>query len=182
MVVPALLDREVWPLETIGTPGHLKRMLQVGDLAPDFRSTDQHGYACTLDNLLRDGPLVLYFYPRDFSFVCTKEACAFRDEHAAFTIAGALICGVSTDSSESHERFAAANEIPFPLVADEKKEIVRSYDVEAFFGVFAKRVTYVIGQDRRIASVHHHELSPRRHVEEVKRTLITLGVDVAAVA
>jgi peroxiredoxin Q/BCP len=150
-------------------------MLKIGSEAPSFSAVDQHGYPCSLETLLRDGPLVLYFYPRDFSFVCTREACAFRDEHESLTIAGAMICGVSSDSSSSHERFADVNEIPFPLIADPDREIVDAYDVRSIFGI-AKRVTYVIGTDGRIASVHHHELSARRHVEEVKRTLSGLGV------
>jgi peroxiredoxin Q/BCP len=156
-------------------------MLQPGDQAPEFSAVDQHGYPCSLSTLLRDGPLVLYFYPRDFSFVCTREACAFRDEHAELTIAGAMVCGVSVDSSESHERFAERHEIPFPLVSDPQGEILAAYDVKSFFGLFAKRVSYVIGTDGRIVSVHHHELSARRHVEDVKQTLATVGVDVAAV-
>jgi peroxiredoxin Q/BCP len=156
-------------------------MLQRGDIAPEFTTIDQHGYECSLSSMLRDGPLVLYFYPRDFSFVCTREACAFRDEHAEITIAGAMVCGVSPDSRASHERFSDINEIPFPLVADEDGEILRAYDVGSFLGLFAKRVTYVIDQDRRVRSVHHHELSAQRHVEGVKESLLEVGVDVAAV-
>jgi peroxiredoxin Q/BCP len=156
-------------------------MLKIGDIAPNFFAKDQHGYDTSLSTLLRDGPLVLYFYPRDFSFVCTREACAFRDEHAALTIAGAMVCGVSVDSSTSHERFSALHNIPYPLIADPGREIVSNYDVRSLFGPFAKRVTYVIGTDRRVRSVHHHEFSAQRHVADVRAVLLSIGVDVAAV-
>lgn len=128
--------------------------------------------------MLRLGPVVLYFYPRDFAYLCTKEACAFREEHEALSIAGASLCGVSMDDRKTHIRFSEDHDIPFPLLADPRGEVVDAYGARSLLGIIAKRVTYVIDRDRRIASVHHHEMSVKKHLAGVAKALGSLGLNV----
>ncbi len=151
-------------------------MLDVGHRAPDFIAEDQYGERCTLDQLVKDGPVVLYFYPRDFSFVCTQQACAFRDEHELLTFAGATVCGVNGATVESHGDFADAHNIPFPLVSDSGGDIADLYQVGSILGLVRQRVTYVIDRDKTVRGVHHHELSTRRHLDGVFDTLEGMGL------
>ncbi len=149
-------------------------MLQLGATAPDFRATDQAGVEHTLASLLATGPVVLYFYPKDFTLVCTRQACAFRDEHTALVSQGVKIVGVSRDTVESHRRFADAHQVPFPLLADPNQVICRAYDVLGLLGLVLKRVTYVIDQGSVIRGVFHHELSAGKHLEDVRASLEAL--------
>jgi peroxiredoxin Q/BCP len=103
-------------------------MPEVGQPAPDFSSTDQHGNAFSLA-ALRGSPVVLYFYPKDDTPGCTKEACAFRDARALYQKAGAQVVGVSPDDVKSHKKFADKYELPFTLVADPDQAICQQYGV-----------------------------------------------------
>src|SRR5947209_10715903 len=102
--------------------------LKEGDKAPDFSADTGGGGRASLSDF-KGKNVVLYFYPRDNTPGCTKEACAFRDEFAAFKNKGAAVLGVSTDSAKSHDKFAQKYKLPFTLVADEDKRIVRAYGV-----------------------------------------------------
>src|SRR5262245_20217653 len=128
-------------------------MLAVGDVAPDFEGLDQDGAKLTLSSLLEKGKLVLYFYPRDFTTVCTMQVCLFRDSDSMLSKLGAQVVGVSSDSVESHRGFADKHEVGFRLIADPDLGIIKAYDVGRWLLGFAKRVTYVIGRDRRILGV-----------------------------
>jgi peroxiredoxin Q/BCP len=127
-------------------------MVDVGKPAPDFTLDDQHGTIVTLSKL-KGSPIVLYFYPKDDTPGCTKEACSFRDDFAAFKKAGATILGVSPDSSESHAKFVKKFDLPFILLADKGNKVCEAYGVwkeknmygRKYMGV--ERTTYVI--DRR---------------------------------
>lgn len=146
-------------------------MLKPGDEAPEFTARDQHGQERSLGEFIQDACLVLYFYPKDFTFVCTKEACAFRDHHAELAAAGATIAGVSYDDVETHKRFADVHELPFPLLDDKDRSLTKAYDAFGFLKLMPKRVTYVIGPDRLVRGVFHHELSAQKHVNDVKKLL-----------
>jgi peroxiredoxin Q/BCP len=146
-------------------------VLKIGDEAPAITALDQFGEARTLDELLSGGQLVLYFYPKDFTLVCTKQACAFRDDFESLAASGANVAGVSFDAVESHKKFSDAHNLPFPLLDDAGKRIARDYDVMGFFKMFPKRVTYVIGPDRRIRGVFHSELSANKHLQAVRSVL-----------
>ena len=122
-------------------------MLKVGEVAPEFELSDQDGNQVSLTNLLADGPVVLYFYPIDFSPVCTAQACAMRDNYDSATVNGVQIVGVSPQGSDSHARFASAHNLPFPLLADPKKTVVKAYGVDGMFGMGTRRATFLIGQD-----------------------------------
>lgn len=148
-------------------------MLAVGDSAPDFEGLDQDGAQTTLGGLLEQGKLVLYFYPRDFTTVCTAQACIFRDADETLTKLGAQVVGVSSDTVDSHRRFARKHNVQFRLIADPDLTIIKAYDVNRWLLGIAKRVTYVIGRDRRILGVFHHELSAQKHLDDVRKLLET---------
>ena len=142
-----------------------------GSAAPDFEGVDQSGAKITLDELLSLGRLVLYFYPRDFTRVCTSQAYLFRDASRELAQLNATIAGVSTDSASSHAKFATEHQIPFRLIADPERRITRAYDADRWLG-FTKRVTYVIGSDKKILGAFQHELSAQKHLEDVRRVLL----------
>ncbi|MBI1817707.1 MAG: thioredoxin-dependent thiol peroxidase [Deltaproteobacteria bacterium] len=111
-------------------------MLAVGNKAPAFNLPDQDGKTVSLKSLLSTGAVVLYFYPKDDTPGCTKEACSFRDDFSAFKKAGAQIVGVSKDSAAAHTKFRAKYKLPFALLADEDTHVVQAY------GVWKDKVLY----------------------------------------
>ena len=129
--------------------------LKAGDPAPDFSGTDTEGQARSLADY-RGKKLVLYFYPKDDTPGCTKEACSLRDNGADIRAKGAEVLGVSTDSVASHQRFTKKFRLTFPLMADTDKRIAKSYDaiggITGMLGI-AKRVTYIIDEQGKIAHV-----------------------------
>lgn len=138
--------------------------LEAGDDAPGFELPDQDGEPVHLADLLADGPVVLYFYPKDGTFGCTREACAFRDDHDAFLEAGARIVGISADPPESHRAFREEHDLPFTLLSDVDGAVRDAYGVGSLG--LPGRVTFVVGGDGRIRHVFSSQLQPRRHVEE----------------
>jgi len=124
-------------------------MVEVGQPAPDFTLPDQNGEEVTLSQF-RGSPVVLYFYPKDDTPGCTKEACAFRDARAPYEKAGAKVIGVSPDDVKAHKKFAEKYELPFTLVADAEKEVCRTYGVWQQKNLYGKvsmgvvRTTFVI--------------------------------------
>ena len=118
--------------------------MQIGDRAPEFELQDQEGQWRSLAQFVEAGPLVLYFYPIDFSPVCTAQACAMRDRYDSAAVKGIQIVGVSAQSVASHARFAAMHELPFPLLADPDKRVIKAYDADGFMGFGTRRVTYLI--------------------------------------
>lgn len=125
-------------------------MLQTGDTAPDFALNDQSGTPRTLGDLIAGGRLVLYFYPADFSPVCTKQACTLRDEHDRLVGAGTRVAGVSTGSVGTHAKFAKVFGLPFPVLADPDKAVCRAYGVLGPLGLWTNRISYLIGPDRKV--------------------------------
>jgi peroxiredoxin Q/BCP len=125
-------------------------MLAKGTKAPEFELADQDGRKHTLKSLLAGGPLILYFYPADFTPGCTKEACSFRDLHQELMKAKLRVVGVSPQDVASHRRFADEHDLNFPLLADPDKVAVKAYDVDGPLGFGVRRGTYLIGRDGRI--------------------------------
>jgi peroxiredoxin Q/BCP len=147
-------------------------MLPKGSIAPSFEGIDQHSKRHTLEELLSGGQhVVLYFYPRDFTRVCTIEACIFRDSERELADLKARVVGVSTDSAETHLKFAERHRVNFPLLADENGAIAKAYHADRWFFGLTKRMTYVIAPTREIIAVFHHELSAAKHLEDVRRVL-----------
>lgn len=125
-------------------------MLEKGARAPDFELQDQDRRRHTLKSLLADGPLILYFYPADFTPGCTKEACSFRDLHQELMKAKLRVVGVSPQDVDSHHRFADKHQLNFPLLADPDKTVIKAYDLDGPLGFGVRRGTYLIGRDGRI--------------------------------
>lgn len=132
--------------------------LQAGDMAPSFTTVDQDGNTVALEQLQGE-IVVLYFYPKDDTPGCTKEACAFRDLAATFAEAGARIFGVSRDPANKHQKFREKYELNFPLLVDENSEICEAYGVLKEKNMYGKvsigieRTTFVINKEGRIAQV-----------------------------
>ena len=149
--------------------------LREGDPAPEFSSTTNGGGTISLAEL-KGKNVILYFYPKDDTSGCTKEACAFRDDFAEFKQRGAVVLGVSTDSVKSHDKFVKKYKLPFTLLADEDKKIVKAYGVwgrKMLFGVLytgIHRVTFLIGPDGRIRKIWP-DVKPEEHAKEVLNSL-----------
>jgi peroxiredoxin Q/BCP len=139
----------------------------VGESAPDFRLQDQNGEWQSLEQH-RGRWIALYFYPKDDTPGCTKEACAFRDNIFAFDELNALILGVSLDDVESHAEFAEKYSLPFPILADTDKQAANAYGVYTKIVTFeiAKRQSFLIDPDGNIAK-HYEKVNPDKHSEEV---------------
>ena len=146
--------------------------VKVGETAPDFTLPDQDGKPITL-SALRGRVVVLYFYPRDFTSGCTKEACHFRDAYEDFTEAGAEVVGVSADSQESHRRFRDAYLLPFSLLSDEKGEVKKLYGVSGH--LLPGRVTFVIGKDGVVRHVFSSQTDMKAHVDEALKIIRLLS-------
>ena len=119
----------------------------IGDKAPTFTATLHDGTTFDSAALLGRKWLVVFFYPKDGTPVCTREACAFRDSYEKFAAAGAEVVGVSGDTTESHARFAAKHRLPFPIVADRDRSLRRLFGVPAPLGILPGRITYVIDRE-----------------------------------
>jgi thioredoxin-dependent peroxiredoxin len=148
--------------------------LRVGDSAPDFTLPDQQGRPVHLAEYLGKGPIVVYFYPKDYSTGCTAEACAFRDSYTVFAEAGAEVMGISSDSIESHRRFAEERHLPFLLLCDEHSRVRRLYRVSPTLGFIPGRVTYVLDQAGIIRHIFSSQINATQHVKEALATISTL--------
>ena len=124
--------------------------LAVGTKAPDFDVKDTNGNTVTLAGLTGK-KVVMYFYPKDDTPGCTKQACSFRDNYSVYQDKGIVILGVSKDSESDHQAFTAKFDLPFPLLADTNGSIIAAYDVDG--GGYAKRVTYAIDETGKIVHV-----------------------------
>jgi peroxiredoxin Q/BCP len=141
--------------------------LHIGQQAPDFDKTAHDGEPLSLASFRGNKAVVLYFYPKDETPVCTAEACTFRDAYEDFVDAGAVVIGVSADSLESHEKFAAHHRLPFKLISDEDGDLRRRYEVpKSLLGMLPGRVTYVIDKQGEIQHVFNSQLFGKRHVSE----------------
>jgi peroxiredoxin Q/BCP len=154
--------------------------LKVGDQAPDFEVTArQRGaeVALSLRGVLAEKYLVLYFYPKDFTAVCTREACGFRDAYAELASGDTEVVGVSVDDAETHDRFAREHGIGFPLVPDPERRLTRLYGATSrlrdVMGVSA-RITYVIDRNGRIEGVFDSAVRSSQHVNGARETIARL--------
>ena len=145
-------------------------MLKVGDTAPDVELKDQDGQVHTLDTLLADGDGIVYFYPADFTPVCTAQACAFRDNFDGVAALGANIVGVSPQSESSHKKFADHFQLPFPLLSDVRKTMIKAYDVNGPMGFGVRRATFLIGTDRIVKKRVVADFTAATHLEILKAT------------
>ncbi len=144
----------------------MARGIQVGDKAPDFTLPSQAGEQVRLSDRLGERIVVLYFYPKDETVGCTKEACAFRDSYEVFAEAGAEVIGVSSDSVDKHAAFAGHYELPFTLLSDQGGQVRKSYAVPATLGLLPGRVTYVIDRAGTVRHVFSSQTNIGRHVND----------------
>ena len=138
----------------------------VGDTAPDFTLPSQSGEEVSLEDFLgRKKAVVLFFYPKDDTPGCTKEACSFRDGYEQFEKLEAEVIGISSDSVKSHERFVEEHGLPFVLLSDEGGEVRKLYGVPNTLGLFPGRVTYVIDEEGVVRHIFSSQLGVTGHVE-----------------
>jgi len=146
-------------------------MLSPGTNAPEFVLPDENGDDVSLVDLLQDGPLILYFYPADFTPGCTKEACSIRDIHDDLVAVGLQVVGVSPQDGDSHVRFREQHNLPFTLLSDEEKVAIKMYDVDGPFGVGVRRVTYLINQSKKIQDALQADVLVNRHKEFIQKAV-----------
>jgi peroxiredoxin Q/BCP len=145
--------------------------VKVGDTAPDFTLPSQSGEPVSLKDFIGKKSVILYFYPKDDTPGCTTEACAFRDSYEVFKDAGAEVIGVSDDSPDSHQKFAAKHRLPFILLSDSGKQLRKLYGVPSTLGLLPGRVTYVIDKTGVVRHIFNSQLNFKGHIEESLKTL-----------
>lgn len=145
--------------------------IKVGDQAPDFTLISQTGKSVTLSDLIGKKNIVLYFYPKDKSKGCTRQACEFRDKYEAFTDLGAEVIGISSDDTKSHESFAEEYDLPFILLSDEKNKVRNLFGVKSTLGVISGRVTYVIDKKGIVRHIFSSQFQPKKHIKEAIEAL-----------
>ncbi len=148
-----------------------KGKVEVGSVAPDFTLPSQSGEMLSLGDFIGKKPVVLYFYPKDDTLGCTKQACAFRDDYEEFGRLDAEVIGISSDTVDSHKSFAAKHTLPFVLLSDEGGKVRKLYGVQNTFGLFPGRVTYVLDEEGIVRHVFSSQLGVEQHVEEALKTL-----------
>lgn len=145
--------------------------IKVGDKAPDFSLPSGSGQTVSLKDFLGKKSVVLFFYPKDETSVCTKEACAFRDQFEVFKDLGAEVIGVSSDSVQSHKSFADNHKLPYTLLSDDGGKLRKVYGVPTTMGIIPGRVTYVIDKDGVVKHVFNSQMEGEKHVTEAVATL-----------
>jgi len=147
-------------------------MLKAGDTAPEFILPDENGDEVSLVQLLQTGPIILYFYPADFTPGCTREACAIRDIHDDILSVGMRVVGVSPQDQKSHARFKEEHNLPFTLICDPDRVAIKMYGVDGPFGVGVRRVTYLITQGQKIQEVITADFKIDKHHAFIERAIV----------
>ena len=144
---------------------------KVGEKAPDFTLPSQMGDNVTLSEYQGKKNVVLYFYPKDETRGCTREACEFRDRYDIFTRLGAEVLGVSSDTLESHKSFATHHGLPFLLLSDEDGKVRKLYGVPSTMGIIPGRVTFIIDTKGVVRHVFNSQFQPEKHIKEALKVL-----------
>ena len=153
-------------------PDRSASAIEVGDKAPLFTATLQDGGTFDAASLRGKKALVLFFYPKDNTPVCTQQACAFRDAYEQFVKADVEVIGVSSDSPESHRRFAAKHRLPFPIISDPDSSLRKLFGVPRAWGIFPGRVTYVIDKEGVVRLVYNATLAAEPHVRKALEAVL----------
>jgi peroxiredoxin Q/BCP len=140
--------------------------LQVGDKIPSFILQDQHGNDFNINDYIGKKKLVIYFYPKDESGVCTKEACSFRDSFADFSDANAIVIGINSAGVESHKAFAAHHRLPFTLLSDPDNKVLKQFGIRNVLFITG-RETFIVGLDGKVAFSYRAFLNGSAHSEKV---------------
>jgi len=149
----------------------MPRTIAIGEHLPDMSLPDQKGETTKLSDLWKKGPMVLYFYPKDETPGCTAEACTFRDQFTDFESAGARVVGVSSDSPESHRKFAEKHRLPFTLLSDQGGKLRKELGVPKTLGLIEGRVTFVIDGKGVVRGVFNSQFRATKHVAEALEVL-----------
>ena len=145
--------------------------LQVGDKIPEFSLPDQDGNTFNSSDYIGKKPVVIFFYPKDNTPGCTREACSFRDSYEEFTDRGAEVVGISADSESSHRKFATSHNLPFKLLADRKNKVRRLFKVEkTLFNLLPGRETFVVDKDG-IVIMAFNNMGASGHVKRALKAL-----------
>lgn len=150
-------------------------MLHSGMRAPEFTLPDQTGSEVSLTSLVHSGPLILYFYPADFTPGCTREACAIRDVYGELHRAGLTVAGVSPQSADSHRSFSEHYHLPFTLLADSDKSVIRMFDVNGPLGIGVRRATFLIDSTRMIRAAVLADFRIGKHERFIQKALALNG-------
>jgi peroxiredoxin Q/BCP len=151
------------------------KQLEIGSTVPKFELLDQHGKLFPVESVLGKKNLVIYFYPKDDSPGCTKEACSFRDQFEVFAGADALIIGISAQSVESHQEFAVKHRLNYTLLSDKGNKVRKLFGVPGnFFGLVPGRVTYVINKEGKVVYMFNSQIQAEKHVDEALRILLEM--------
>jgi thioredoxin-dependent peroxiredoxin len=145
--------------------------LQPGQPAPEFELPDQDGNPVRLSQFRSHSAVVIFFYPKDDTTGCTREVCGFRDRFQEFESKGARILGISSDSSESHRRFAAKFDLQFPLLSDQQGRVRQLYGVGSTLGIIPGRASFVVDRNGVLRNIFSSQFRPERHVEEALKAL-----------
>lgn len=147
------------------------KKLQIGDKAPLFSLPDQNGKIVNLADYVGKSSLVIYFYPKDESYGCTKEACSFRDNYEDFIESGAEVIGISADDEASHRSFATNHRLPFTLLSDKDKKVASLYGVGKSMGILPGRVTFVVDKQGIIRMIYSSQVNYQKHIDEALEIL-----------
>ena len=152
----------------------MSEKVNVGDKAPDFELVKPDGSVFRLKDQLKDKNVVLYFYPKDNTPGCTKQACEFRDQYEVFKEQNAEVVGISSDSSASHDDFERSHRLPFVLLSDKDNKVRNMFGVPRKFGIIPGRVTYVIDKNGVVRYVFNSMTKPLEHVKNALDVLKTI--------
>ncbi len=153
----------------------MSQSIQIGDHCPIFSLPDSIGKDIQVNDYLGQKILVLFFYPKDDTPGCTKEACAFRDAYADFVDLGCEVFGISSDAAATHQNFQQKHQLPYPLLSDSQKKVRQQFGVPGnLFGLIPGRVTYVIGLDGKVAGIFNSQTNPVGHITEALKVVKSL--------
>ena len=142
-------------------------VLKKGDKVPEFSLKDQEGKDFNLAELIGKKPLVIFFYPKNFTPGCIKEVCSFRDQYQDFTDIGAEVIGISGDGQDSHEKFAKKYKLPYTLLSDSDKEVRKLFGVKSsLLGLLPGRVTYVVDKQWYIRLIFENQFGAEQHISQ----------------
>ncbi len=147
-------------------------MIKAGERAPEFTLPDETAIDRSLTELLSPGAIVLYFYPADFTPGCTMQACKLRDLHDEISSAGLRVVGISPQSPQSHAKFKAKYQLPFVLLSDEQKTVIKMYGVNGPLGIGVRRASYLIDGSRRIRDAVMADFRIGRHADFVRKAIL----------
>jgi len=162
------------PTSTVATIADRREVevrMRTGDVVPDFSLPADDGTTVTLSDVLAQGPVVLFFYPKAMTTGCTKESCHFRDLGAEFDAAGAIRLGISADAVDRQQEFSAKHGFDYRLLSDTDRSVAKTFGVKRPGPLFSKRSTFVIDQDRRVLASISSEINMDKHADEALAVL-----------